>query len=127
MPAPPLTTSDWVVFIIAILVSIALTFLPKLKDWWKTQTRDFRTQIILVICLVVSVVAFVLACFGVIVAPDAVCPDYSTVSGLAVALYHVFGIAAAAAGVVQALYTYGLKPIDNWLTLRALNRRIGPG
>jgi hypothetical protein len=120
-------TQDWIVWILSVLVSILLAFLPGLKDWWAAQSRDWRARTIIIVCFVFSVLAFVLACFGITVGSDAYCPDYTSVTALANAAYIIVVIAFTAAGLVQTLYTYGLKPIDNWLTTAATTKKLGQG
>jgi amino acid transporter len=108
-------TQDWIVYLIAQIVSILLTFVPGLKDWWEDHTKVWKARIIIMLCIGLAIVAFVLACFGVQVGSDAYCPDVANFTLLATAAIAILKIALLAAGAVQAIYQFGLKPAADWL------------
>lgn len=108
-------TQNWIVFVVALIVSILLTFVPGLSAWWEDHGKSWKARVIILICLALSIAAFVLACFGITVGTDAYCPDYTNVTLLAEAAYTILTIALVAAGVVQTTYQFGLKPLADWL------------
>lgn len=121
-----ITTQDLIVLIVAVAVSILLTFMPGVKDWWAGHTREWRAQTILIVSLVLTVAIYVLSCF-VTLTSDAVCPDYTSTQGLINAFETIMIVASAVAGAVQTLYIYGLKPIDDWLTTRSITKKLSDG
>jgi hypothetical protein len=121
-------TQDFVVMIVAVIVSILLTFMPGIKDWWANHDRDWKARVIIIVCFVIATTVYVLACFKVSLTLDAVCPAYfNSPLSLMIVLYSIGQATLIAAGTVQTVYQYGLQPTKDWLAAKGPNSGAGPG
>lgn len=117
------SVQQWIVAIISLLVSLALFLVPGIKEKWASVPSLRKAQIIVAVCIGLAIVSVALACFNVIVAPDAYCPDFTDLAVVINAFYALVQTALVAAGAVQSLYAVVLKPVSNYIVKRQIASR----
>ena len=102
-------TAEQIVAVASFVVSVLLLILPGIAGWWDALAGDLKARYAIAMCFGLALLVTALSCFGIDLGVGATCPEL-TINTVLKVVYSLFTTALLAAGTIQTLYHYGLKP-----------------